>query len=461
VYPLLTTFPDETFRGVLILADISGYTHFSRLHYTSLLHAEQIITELMESIIQSAEFPLQVGQLEGDAVLLFVEAPAGRESVAVTEAARQVQQCFSAFNLRERSLIACDAGCACQACNQIGELQLKAVLHFGTFTRREFQGTVELVGDDIALMHNLLKAPVEEREHILLTEQFQTLSGGLPGQSLHDIRELPVGDKTVPVHIYLPRIELTMVAVPNGAGPAFSGRLNQYSFGRMLLGKPRAVFNNLPKDGMNLVLYLLEGLNSAASIIRKNIMRALHRGPTDVIVRPGMLMMVEVQAGTEAGKTLVRELLEAAVSAARPPLIFNKVEGDATLLYALAENDRAILAKGLLNQARRMFSAFAFKRGQALIANPNLGRELRAIRFRAIFHAGDVAFKRIREFDELAGLGVILTHRLLQRSGATGSALWMTEPFYELVTDGKPATTSSTIISLEELGDIPVRVLSL
>jgi hypothetical protein len=458
---MLTTFPDETFRGVLILADISGYTHFSRLHYTSLLHAEQIITELMESIVQSAEFPLQVGQLEGDAVLLFVEAPAGREATAVSEAARQVQSFFRAFNLKERSLIACDAGCACQACNQIGELRLKAVLHFGSFTRREFHGVVELVGDDIALIHNLMKAPVEEREHILLTEQFHTLSGGLPGQAVHEVRELPAGEQIVPVHVYLPRMELGIASVPKGAGPAFSARLNQYSFGRMLLRKPRAAFRNLPQDGMNLILYLLEGLNSPIAIIRKHIMRALHRGPTDVVVRPGMLVMVEVKAGTERGRSLAAELLEAAVSAARPPLVFNKVEGDATLLYALAENDRNILANGLLNQAKRMFSAFSFKRGQALAANPNLGGELRAIRFRAIFHAGDVAFKRIRQFDELAGLGVILTHRLLQRSGATGSSFWMTEPFFALVTEDKQAAASSTVISLEELGDIPVKVLSL
>src|SRR5688572_11058060 len=231
---------NEVARGVLVLADISGYTHFSRLHYTSLLHAEQIITELMESILQSAEFPLKVSQLEGDAVLLFAEAPAGREADAAREAARQVQRFFAAFNLRERSLIACDAGCACQACNQIGELRLKAVLHFGSFTRREFRGVVELLGDDITLIHNLLKAPLVEREHILLTRPFYELSGALSGQSLHEARDLNVANAIVPVHIYLPHLDLSIVPSPKGAGPAFSARLNQHSFGRMLFRKPRA-----------------------------------------------------------------------------------------------------------------------------------------------------------------------------------------------------------------------------
>jgi len=458
---MANSFPNQTVRGALVLADISGYTHFSRLHFTSLLHAEQIITELMESIIQSAELPLQIGQLEGDAVLLFVEAPAGREVDAAREAARQVQLFFDAFNLRERSLIACDAGCACQACNQIGELRLKAVLHFGSFTRREIHSIVELSGDDLVFIRALLKAPMQEREHILLTQQFYELSGGLPGEKLNEARELTVADRIITVQVYLPHIDLSTIPSPKGAGPAFSARLNKYSFGRMLARKPRSVFHNMPDDDMNLALYLLEGLNSALNILRKNIQRALRGSAADVTVRPSMLMLVEVKAESDAGKALLPELLEAAIGSARPPLVLNKLEGNATFLYALAENDRAILARSLVNQAKRMFSAFMLRRGQAIEANPNIAQELRTIRFRAIFHNGDVAFKRIRGFDELAGLVVILAHRLLQRSGSTDSALWMTESFYKLIQNESLAVASSTVMAMEELGDITIKTLLL
>src|SRR5689334_6293166 len=72
----------ETKSGALVLADISGYTRFTRMHLTSLLHAEEIISELLEAVIQAAEFPLQVSQLEGDAVLLFAEVGPGREAEA-------------------------------------------------------------------------------------------------------------------------------------------------------------------------------------------------------------------------------------------------------------------------------------------------------------------------------------------------------------------------------------------
>ena len=54
----------------LVLADISGYTEFVQAHRTALLHAEQIITDLLEAVIDSAEYPLTLNKLEGDAVLL-------------------------------------------------------------------------------------------------------------------------------------------------------------------------------------------------------------------------------------------------------------------------------------------------------------------------------------------------------------------------------------------------------
>ena len=43
---------------VLVMVDISGYTRFIQLHKVSVLHAEQIITDLLEAVISKAEYPL-------------------------------------------------------------------------------------------------------------------------------------------------------------------------------------------------------------------------------------------------------------------------------------------------------------------------------------------------------------------------------------------------------------------
>ena len=58
----------------LILADISGYTSFVTMHRISVLHAEQIVTELLEAIISQIEAPLILNKLEGDAVFLYARA---------------------------------------------------------------------------------------------------------------------------------------------------------------------------------------------------------------------------------------------------------------------------------------------------------------------------------------------------------------------------------------------------
>src|SRR5579871_1510013 len=58
----------------LVLIDISGYTRFTKLHRLSALHAEQIIGELLESIIQRSSPPLLVHEILGDAVSFYAES---------------------------------------------------------------------------------------------------------------------------------------------------------------------------------------------------------------------------------------------------------------------------------------------------------------------------------------------------------------------------------------------------
>ncbi len=44
--------------ALLVIVDISGYTQFINHYRTSVLHAEEIITELLEAVIDRAKFPL-------------------------------------------------------------------------------------------------------------------------------------------------------------------------------------------------------------------------------------------------------------------------------------------------------------------------------------------------------------------------------------------------------------------
>jgi hypothetical protein len=55
-----------TSTGYLVLADISGYTHY--LAGVELDHAHEVLTELLETIVGSFRALLTISKLEGDAV---------------------------------------------------------------------------------------------------------------------------------------------------------------------------------------------------------------------------------------------------------------------------------------------------------------------------------------------------------------------------------------------------------
>src|SRR3712207_4267282 len=99
-------------HAALVLADISGYTAFLREHARTqtVLHAEAIITDLLEAVIDSAEYPLTLAKLEGDAAFFYAlsdgtgpdGAPVDEHRVA-RDVAAQVVRFFGAFEAKVRT----------------------------------------------------------------------------------------------------------------------------------------------------------------------------------------------------------------------------------------------------------------------------------------------------------------------------------------------------------------------
>ncbi len=164
----------------LVLADIGGYTKFIRLHRTTLLHAEEIISQLLETIIAHASYPLMLNKLEGDAALLYAEMGDG-ETAAARDVAQQVTAFFTAFHAKARELSGKRAACPCDACRHILDLRLKAVLHHGEVAIRKIRQFEELTGEDVIVVHRLLKNSVSKPEYILMSASFHGLAGDLAG----------------------------------------------------------------------------------------------------------------------------------------------------------------------------------------------------------------------------------------------------------------------------------------
>jgi hypothetical protein len=171
----------------LVIVDISGYTAFINERQTSLLHAEQIITELMEAVIDRAAHPLQVNKLEGDAALLFGEVEAGDEAGG-RDVLAQLKEFFPAFHGCLGRQKAARAHCVCDACTGIERLQLKAFVHVGELAIKPVRQFTELAGENVILVHRLMKNHVPRREYVLLTEAARA-GAGLDAARLEAHRE--------------------------------------------------------------------------------------------------------------------------------------------------------------------------------------------------------------------------------------------------------------------------------
>jgi len=239
----------EIKRVALVLADISGYTAFMRHHDTSILHAEQIITELLETVIDNSAHPLQVSKLEGDAVFFY--AISDDDVATAKDVLRQAAAFSRAFAEKEQELIG-RSYCTCDACTQIDKLKLKIILHFGDVAFKRVKHFEELAGRDVILAHRLLKNAIPSKEYILMTKAFHSLAGDLPGQRREKRIEESEGLGKVETVVFYPDQIMQPEVQPierseNWRRAAFTARLFAHTFMRRFgLARPIGTFENMP-----------------------------------------------------------------------------------------------------------------------------------------------------------------------------------------------------------------------
>lgn len=163
------TRPEEPERDrVLVMPDISGYTRFLTLTRFAQGHAEHIVSELLQALIEGAEPELIAAKVEGDAVLFHapMAGPDRRDPAAV---ARALQRLFAAFYRRRAELQASNL-CRCAACTHLDDLDLKAVVHRGPVSAYRLGSFTELAGMPVVVVHRLLKNTVGRPRYVLVTE---------------------------------------------------------------------------------------------------------------------------------------------------------------------------------------------------------------------------------------------------------------------------------------------------
>src|SRR5258706_7593979 len=158
-----------TQHGYLVLADISGYTSF--VAKTELEHSHEILTELLELLVEKFTPLMVISKLEGDAVFAYAGENIFTRGDTLLEF---VESIYVAFGDRQISMRR-KTTCTCAACQNIPSLDLKFIAHHGDFIVQNIGNTHELVGSDVNLIHRLLKNHVSEatgwRAYMMFTEK--------------------------------------------------------------------------------------------------------------------------------------------------------------------------------------------------------------------------------------------------------------------------------------------------
>ncbi len=139
----------------LVIADISGYTGF--LAGAELDHAQDILADLMATVVAAFRPTFKLAKLEGDAAFVY----AITETVDAAQLQDVIERCYFTFRRRLRD-IGQGSTCACNSCEIVPQLDLKVVAHHGRIVRQRIASWEELVGSDVVVVHRLLKNHVRE-----------------------------------------------------------------------------------------------------------------------------------------------------------------------------------------------------------------------------------------------------------------------------------------------------------
>lgn len=143
--------PDD---ACLVIADISGYTSY--LAGVELDHAQDILADLMDTVVTSFRPTFRLAKLEGDAAFVYAIAP----TVDGSALQDTIERTYFAFRRRLRD-IGRASTCECNACIRMPSLDLKVVAHHGPVARQRIAGHEELAGVAVIEVHRLLKNEVE------------------------------------------------------------------------------------------------------------------------------------------------------------------------------------------------------------------------------------------------------------------------------------------------------------
>src|SRR5947199_10564268 len=114
-------------RGLLLIADIAGYTRFMEFHRSDLAHAQDIVARLLEAMIDASP-TLELVEGEGDAAFMCRPVPGGTGPELAETAVRQSVAMHGAFQPSQQQM-ACLNKHQCLGCAMIAIMLAMVISH--------------------------------------------------------------------------------------------------------------------------------------------------------------------------------------------------------------------------------------------------------------------------------------------------------------------------------------------
>ena len=153
---------------------------------------------------------------------------------------------------------------------------------------------------------------------------------------------------------------------------------------------------------------------------------------------------------------VVGRLLEAVIDAARPRFKLAKLEGDAAFFYAPIARGKDDDLAPLSDQVAAIRRAFVAQRGRLEIdrlCSCDGCVQAAGLKLKFVAHAGEIAFQKVNRLTELAGMDVILVHRLLKNSVPVDEDALMSEVVRDGLTPAVQQLARESAEDLEGIGE--------
>ena len=149
-------------KSLLFIPDISGFTEF--VQTTEIEHSRNVISELLEALINANTLNLKLAEVEGDALFFYLE----NQIPSKDELIQQMKVMNIAFYNHIKVL---KTKCQCNACKSLHKLKLKIVAHSAELSFIKVHDRVKPFGKEVIEIHRLLKNSIQFKNYILITQQ--------------------------------------------------------------------------------------------------------------------------------------------------------------------------------------------------------------------------------------------------------------------------------------------------